>query len=81
MVTIDATKIFLGPLFIVMQKITGYQFSPQVQQDLFVAPDILTAFVRKTWDWVVRDNIQWELQQRNSILKLQLLVHNQFSSP
>ncbi|OQV14058.1 hypothetical protein BV898_11723 [Hypsibius exemplaris] len=33
-------------------------------------------FVRKIWDWVVRDNIQCELQQRNSILKLQSLVHN-----
>ncbi|OQV23723.1 putative Beta-1,3-galactosyltransferase 5 [Hypsibius exemplaris] len=41
MVTIDATGKLLSPLFIVMQEITGDQFDPQVQQDLFVAPNIL----------------------------------------
>ncbi|OWA54178.1 hypothetical protein BV898_18593 [Hypsibius exemplaris] len=154
MVTIDATGKLLGPLFIVMQEITGDKFGPQVQQDLFVAHNILVTasnsgkmkkehltvwleqvyfphvgdrtvlvidswsiyknrtlldaanpegrevqivavppkttslcqpldvygfrtwkvLVQKIWDWVVRDNIQCELQQRNSILKLQSLA-------
>ncbi|OQV22053.1 hypothetical protein BV898_03900 [Hypsibius exemplaris] len=41
MITIDATGKLLNPLFIVMQEITGDQFGPQVQQDHFVAPNIL----------------------------------------
>ncbi|OWA52352.1 hypothetical protein BV898_16807 [Hypsibius exemplaris] len=41
MITIDVTGKLLGPLFIAMQEITGYQFGHQVQQDLFVAPNIL----------------------------------------
>jgi hypothetical protein len=38
-------------------------------------------FVRKFSDRVILDNIEVDLFQRNNILKLQSLVHNQFSSP
>jgi hypothetical protein len=38
-------------------------------------------FVRKFSDRVILDGIDLDLFQRNNILKLQSLVHNQFSSP
>jgi hypothetical protein len=38
-------------------------------------------FVRKFSDRLVLDGIDLDLYQRNNILKLQSLVHNQFSSP
>jgi hypothetical protein len=38
-------------------------------------------FVRKLSDRVLLDSIELDLFQRNNILKLQSLVHNQFSSP
>jgi hypothetical protein len=38
-------------------------------------------FVRKFSDRVLIDSININLYQRNSILKLQSLVHNQFLSP
>ncbi len=38
-------------------------------------------FVRKFSDRVILDGIDVNLFQRNNILKLQSLVHNQFSSP
>ncbi|OQV21416.1 hypothetical protein BV898_04625 [Hypsibius exemplaris] len=158
---IDANGKLFSPLFIVMKEVTGDTFGPQVQRDLFTAPNTLVTasssgkmkkehlkvwleevffphvgdrtvlvidswstykntalldaatpegrhvqivtvppkttplcqpldvfgfrmwktFVRKIWDWVVRDDIQCELHLRNAALKLQSLVHNQFSSP
>lgn len=36
-------------------------------------------FVRKIWDYVVREKLNVQLQHRNSVLKLQSLTHNQFS--
>jgi hypothetical protein len=38
-------------------------------------------FVRKFFDRAIIDGININLCQRNNILKLQSLVHNQFSSP
>jgi hypothetical protein len=38
-------------------------------------------FVRKFFDRVVLDTLEVNLYKRNNILKLQCLVHNQFSSP
>jgi hypothetical protein len=38
-------------------------------------------FLRKFSDRVVLDRLDIDLYQRNNILKLQSLVHNQFSSP
>ncbi|OQV25997.1 hypothetical protein BV898_00131 [Hypsibius exemplaris] len=46
MVTIDANDKLLSPLFIVMQKITGNSFGPQVQQGLFTASNILVTVDR-----------------------------------
>jgi hypothetical protein len=37
-------------------------------------------FIRKIWDRVLLNGLDVNLYQRNNILKLQSLVHNQFSS-